>query len=54
MSVYVDDNVITGPSDHELTVELGAILNKVPGRIITTKETTDKDGIEWMSMDFLG
>jgi hypothetical protein len=53
-SVYVDDNLATGPDKKELEAELEAIWKIVPGRKIPGKVSTDSQGREWTWFDFLG
>jgi len=46
MIVYVDDNVITGPDEAELSAEMGKIMKLFPGREIAS--VLSKDGFaEW-------
>ena len=53
-SVYVDDNLITGPNKNELKQELEAIFEKMPGKIIPAVVSKDAEGFEWEFFDFLG
>ena len=54
VSVYVDDNLITGPDKEEIANELNSIFGLFPGQIIDMKETVDEAGAKWLSLDFLG
>lgn len=54
MSVYVDDNAITGKSETELKKELDLIFTQHPGHIIKSEVKYDEDGHEWQVFDFLG
>ena len=53
-SVYVDDNVATGPHLGELMSELEKIQAIHPGRFIETKNITDSQGVTWLHFDLLG
>jgi len=53
-SVYVDDNMATGPDLPELRAEVELIFTKVSGRMIKMKEYKDEKGIKWQEFDFLG
>ncbi|CAD7939189.1 unnamed protein product [Amoebophrya sp. A25] len=55
MSVYVDDNLATGPDYHELRSELDRIFSRAPGRPIEMAKRVDSlTGFEWLEFDFLG
>ena len=53
MSVYVDDNILTGPNEEEVTREVEMILARFPGRIIGGKDSV-VDEIEVKEYDILG
>ena len=54
LSVYVDDNLLTGPCIEELETELENIFKEAPGRKIDMKETWNGHGQLVQTVDFLG
>lgn len=54
LSVYVDDNLMTGPSAAELRDALQEILQFVSEREIPTIDTFDEFGNKWQYLDLLG
>jgi hypothetical protein len=54
MSVYVDDNIMTGPNEEELHRELEKVLEMAPGRVISCTNHADSNGDVWKIFDFLG
>lgn len=54
LAVYVDDNVMTGPSHAELRDELKGINELCSGREIPSEDYQDENHKWWKRMDFLG
>ena len=54
LSVYVDDNLLAGPSRRELEEAFNEITQFVSGRIIETVDTVDDNGHKWSYLDLLG
>jgi len=53
-SVYVDNNLATGPDLNELQGELNKIFGFCSGRFIDITTRRDPDGTLWQDLDFLG